>query len=194
MSACRQRRQAMKGAADKPAPSAREGGKKQLASPDKGSEIHTSRLEDAFFAVIYTARAPGKASPLCPFTVLSQSFVVICPTSLSVCCLLPLCELPSMSTDLPDWPSLLWALWCVQKRKNKSFKDGVLRLCSSKTLLYDEVRPDIPCFSTPYTKCLNHLHEVSCHRGLIPVCVKWCDQAHAPDSWRGPFAGREGPC
>jgi len=27
----------------------------------------------------------------------------------------------------------------LQKRKNKSFKDGVLRLCAKKTVLYDEV-------------------------------------------------------
>ena len=42
----------------------------------------------------------------------------------------------------------------LQKRKNKSFKDGVLRLCAKKTVLYDEVSKITPlvnltgCFSS----------------------------------------------
>ena len=37
-------------------------GRTQLHNLDKGNQAHASRLEDAFYAVIYTARAPGKVS------------------------------------------------------------------------------------------------------------------------------------
>ena len=43
-----------------------------------------------------------------------------------------------MSSD-----TVLSSVLYLQKRQNKIFKDGVLRLCSASLLLYDEV--DSPC-------------------------------------------------
>ena len=68
MNVCRQKRQAMKGRSEKHAPPTKDNDRKQHASSEVSSQAHAPRLEDAFFAVIYTPRAPGKASPLCPST------------------------------------------------------------------------------------------------------------------------------
>ncbi len=76
MNACRQRRQAMKGEDRGHAPPTGDSDRKQLVTPEKGRQAHAPRLEDVFYSVIYTARAPGKVSPLqsyTPFLLLSVS-------------------------------------------------------------------------------------------------------------------------
>lgn len=112
-------------------------GREQLPDLEKGSQAHASRLEDAFYAVIYTTRAPGKAS-----SVLLASFSSHegCHSAgVTACCLLHLECMRHHVKDLAFSASSTVTLCCVQKRKNKSFKDGVLRLCSNRSILYDEV-------------------------------------------------------
>ena len=69
MSLSRQKRQAMKGTAEGHTPPAKGRDGKQPTTLGRSCQMHTPRLEDAFYAVIYTARAPGKARRLLLFHV-----------------------------------------------------------------------------------------------------------------------------
>ena len=51
----------------------------------------------------------------------------------------PHCHLHALMSDLVTSGSSAETSCRVQARKHKSFKDGALRLCSNRSLLYDEV-------------------------------------------------------
>ena len=162
MSACRQTRQAMKGTAEGHPPPANGSDGKQLTTPGRSCQMHNPQLADAFYAVIYTDRAPGKARLLFQpqGSVLSATSMpqLVCAVPLSC----PSCDRHSSSAFLA------WLSCCVQKRKNKLFKDGVLRLCSARSLLYDEVsRSSLPLV---YMCWLQSLLQSGCEEFMQERC------------------------
>jgi len=63
----------------------------------------------------------------------------------------------------------------LQKRKNKSFKDGVLRLCAKKTVLYDEVSKIAPLVNP--TECFSsHPGTLQIHPQISPPSNGLCSK------------------
>ena len=103
------------------------------------------QLQEAFYSVIYTARAPGKARRCClPVKPCVTLLCKACTALNGVSALQLLCKHADRGcrTAVSNG-TMSSSVLHLQKRQNKSFKDGVLRLRSASLLLYDEV--DSPC-------------------------------------------------